>query len=73
MSKPDVNQKNVVLVCVENSNRSQMAEAFARIHGGEQVTPFSAGSLLRWCGRAVTQRFLRPFRRCLVFLSDGET
>ena len=25
--------KKVVFVCVENSNRSQMAEAFARIHG----------------------------------------
>lgn len=44
MSGPDVNQRNVVFVCVENSNRSQMAEAFARIHGGGQVTPFSAGS-----------------------------
>jgi protein-tyrosine-phosphatase len=29
---------------VENSNRSQMAEAFARIHGGESVEAYSAGS-----------------------------
>ena len=36
--------KRVVFVCVENSNRSQMAEAFARIHGGDQVEPYSAGS-----------------------------
>jgi protein-tyrosine-phosphatase len=36
--------KRVVFVCVENSNRSQMAEAFARIHGGDQVEAFSAGS-----------------------------
>ena len=36
--------KRVVFVCVENSNRSQMAEAFARIHGGSQVEAFSAGS-----------------------------
>ena len=36
--------KRVVFVCVENSNRSQMAEAFARIHGGGVVEPFSAGS-----------------------------
>ena len=34
----------ILFVCVENSNRSQMAEAFARIHGGERVEPFSAGS-----------------------------
>ena len=34
----------VLFVCVENSNRSQMAEAFARIHGGAVIEPFSAGS-----------------------------
>ena len=34
----------VLFVCVENSNRSQMAEAFARIHGGEAVEALSAGS-----------------------------
>lgn len=34
----------VIFVCVENSNRSQMAEAFARIHGTDQVEAFSAGS-----------------------------
>jgi protein-tyrosine-phosphatase len=34
----------VVFVCVENSNRSQMAQAFARIHAGEGVEAFSAGS-----------------------------
>jgi len=34
----------VLFVCVENSNRSQMAEAFARIHGGARVTAASAGS-----------------------------
>jgi protein-tyrosine-phosphatase len=36
--------KRVVFVCVENSNRSQMAEAFARIHGAGKVEPYSAGS-----------------------------
>ena len=36
--------KRVLFVCVENSNRSQMAEAFARIHGGDQVEALSAGS-----------------------------
>ena len=34
----------VLFVCVENSNRSQMAEAFARIHGSGEVDAFSAGS-----------------------------
>lgn len=34
----------VLFVCVENSNRSQMAEAFARIHGAGVVEPYSAGS-----------------------------
>ncbi len=36
--------KRIVFVCVENSNRSQMAEAFARMHGAGQVEAFSAGS-----------------------------
>jgi arsenate reductase (thioredoxin) len=36
--------KRIIFVCIENSNRSQMAEAFARIHGGGQVEAFSAGS-----------------------------
>jgi protein-tyrosine-phosphatase len=31
-------------VCIENSNRSQMAEAFARMHGGADVEAHSAGS-----------------------------
>jgi arsenate reductase len=36
--------KQVLFVCVENSNRSQMAEAFARLHGGGRVEAQSAGS-----------------------------
>ena len=36
--------KRVLFVCVENSNRSQMAEAFARMHGGDAVEALSAGS-----------------------------
>ncbi len=36
--------RRYLFVCIENSNRSQMAEAFARIHGGEDVEAFSAGS-----------------------------
>ncbi len=34
----------LLFVCVENANRSQMAQAFARIHGGEGVEAYSAGS-----------------------------
>lgn len=37
-------KKRVLFVCVENSNRSQMAEAFARMHGGGAVEASSAGS-----------------------------
>ncbi|MBA4015702.1 MAG: arsenate reductase ArsC [Pirellula sp.] len=36
--------KRVLFVCVENSNRSQMAEAFARMHAPENVEAHSAGS-----------------------------
>ena len=36
--------KKILFVCIENSNRSQMAEAFGRIHGGNKVQAFSAGS-----------------------------
>lgn len=36
--------KKVLFVCVENSNRSQMAEAFARLHGAGKVEAYSAGS-----------------------------
>lgn len=36
--------KRIVFVCVENSNRSQMAQAFAKIYGGNNVEAFSAGS-----------------------------
>jgi protein-tyrosine-phosphatase len=37
-------KKRILFVCVENSNRSQMAEAFARMHGGASIEAFSAGS-----------------------------
>jgi protein-tyrosine-phosphatase len=37
-------KKKLLFVCVENSNRSQMSEAFARIHGGDEVEAYSAGS-----------------------------
>ena len=37
-------KKKILFVCVENSNRSQMAQAFANKHGEEVVEAFSAGS-----------------------------
>jgi len=39
--------KRLLFVCIENSNRSQMAEAFARIHAerlGLEIEAVSAGS-----------------------------
>ena len=36
--------KKILFVCIENSNRSQMAEAFAKIHGKGQVEAYSSGS-----------------------------
>ena len=36
--------KNILFVCVENSCRSQIAEAFANIHGNKQINSYSSGS-----------------------------
>ena len=36
--------KKILFVCIENSNRSQMAQAWATMLGGEKVQAFSAGS-----------------------------
>lgn len=36
--------KKIVFLCVENSCRSQIAEAFANLHGSNKVLAFSAGS-----------------------------
>jgi len=38
-------KKNILFVCIENSNRSQMAQAFAIIYGANKVNAYSAGSL----------------------------
>jgi arsenate reductase len=37
-------KKKLLFVCVENSNRSQMSQAFAKIIGGENIEAYSAGS-----------------------------
>jgi len=36
--------ESLLFVCIENSNRSQMAQAFAILHGHGGVRAFSAGS-----------------------------
>lgn len=36
--------KKILFVCIENSNRSQMSQAFAKMLGGSTVKAFSAGS-----------------------------
>ncbi|MBK8519711.1 MAG: arsenate reductase ArsC [Ferruginibacter sp.] len=37
-------KKKLLFVCIENSNRSQMSQAFAKILGGKDVEAYSAGS-----------------------------
>jgi protein-tyrosine-phosphatase len=44
VSTPTPAKVHVLFVCVENANRSQMAEAFARLHGGDVLVASSAGS-----------------------------
>ena len=44
MKAPADATKRVLFVCIENSNRSQMAEAFARRRGQGKVEAYSAGS-----------------------------
>lgn len=36
--------KKILFVCIENSNRSQMAQAFAKIHSQGKAEAYSAGS-----------------------------
>jgi protein-tyrosine-phosphatase len=37
-------KKKLLFVCIENSNRSQMSQAFAKMLGGDDVEAYSAGS-----------------------------
>jgi protein-tyrosine-phosphatase len=39
-----MSKKKILFVCIENSNRSQMSEAFAKILGGKNIMAYSAGS-----------------------------
>ena len=36
--------KKILFVCIENSNRSQMAQAFANMYGKGNIIAYSAGS-----------------------------
>jgi arsenate reductase len=60
----------ILFVCVENSNRSQMAEAFARLHGGGRVEAYSAGS--RPSGK-VNPRAVRAMREVGCDLSGARS
>src|SRR5262245_943437 len=66
----EAEMKRIVFVCVENSNRSQMAEAFARIHGSAQVEAYSAGS--RPSGR-VNPKAIEAMRECGYDLSRHQS
>jgi arsenate reductase len=35
----------IVFICIENARRSQMAQGFAEVFGGEKVEVYSAGSI----------------------------
>lgn len=63
-------KRRVLFVCVENSNRSQMAEAFARLHGGDRVEAHSAGS--RPSGR-INPRAVQFMREVGCDLSEHES
>jgi arsenate reductase len=62
--------KRLLFVCVENSNRSQMAEAFARIHGAGKVEAYSAGS--RPSGR-INPKAIEAMRAIGYDLSDHQS
>jgi arsenate reductase (thioredoxin) len=52
-------KKKILFVCIENSNRSQMSEAFANIHGGNEVEAYSAGS---FPGKQVNPRAIQSMQ-----------
>jgi arsenate reductase len=39
-----IEKKKILFVCIENSNRSQMSQAFTKMLGDDKVEAFSAGS-----------------------------
>jgi arsenate reductase len=43
VSQDRTGKTRVLFVCTQNTGRSQMAEAFLRVHGGQRFDPHSAG------------------------------
>ncbi len=60
--------KKVLFACVENSCRSQMAEALARDLGGDKISSFSAGS--RPSGR-VNEKAIEAMKEAGIDISGG--
>jgi arsenate reductase len=60
----------LLFVCVENSNRSQMAQAFARMHGGTTVEAYSAGS--RPSGK-INPKAVEAMRECSYDLTTHQS
>lgn len=44
VNRQTMGKKKLLFVCIENSNRSQMSQAFASIFGKDKVDAYSAGS-----------------------------
>jgi len=51
--------KKILFICVWNSCRSQMAEAFASFHGGGRIEAYSAGTKPSGKIDALTIRYMR--------------
>ena len=62
--------KKVLFVCVENSCRSQMAEAFAKIDGKDTIESYSAGS--RASGK-VNEKAIKSMREVGYDLSSNRS
>ena len=69
--------KKLLFVCIENSNRSQMSQAFAKMLGGKNVEAFSAGSNGFWiynaagftaCAKSFHIFTTQHFCKCLAHL-----
>jgi len=73
-------KKRVLFVCIGNSCRSQMAEAFARMYGSDCMTPASAGvaparSIARDTARAMAAKHIEmegQFPKALKYLGRAQ-
>lgn len=66
--RPDHPPQRVLFVCTENANRSQMAHAFARMHGADVIQSASAGSAP---AAAVNPRAIEAMRERGYDLADA--